>query len=101
MNVARYFAGRTPDSGLLGRVLREVSDQVPDIVMVLVFPISSSQSLGIRSLQERYSANLRLRCCANGEDDDVVALQEAAAPGARSCLLSNDHFQDMGSIGQL
>ncbi|CAE7458168.1 unnamed protein product [Symbiodinium sp. CCMP2592] len=100
-NVARYFAaggarGRLADLDpfVLEGVLDDIVAVAPDVVLVLVFSIASAAGLNVGRLRDRYPGRLTLRCCSHGEDPDEVALQAAAAPGSRGCILSNDHFQD-------
>lgn len=100
-NIARYFAvggarGRLADLDplVLEGVLDDIIAVSPDVVLVLVFSIASAAGLSVGGLRDRYPGRLTLRCCSHGEDPDEVALQAAAAPGSRGCILSNDHFQD-------
>eukprot|EP00434_Breviolum_minutum_P042962 symbB.v1.2.038262.t2/scaffold5898.1/size44610/3 len=95
-NVARYFQGQrdAPTSQtVLQNALDELFRQVPRVQVVLVFSISSFLELGVQALRERYGRLIRL-CACNGQDVDEVVLQEAASPGSRSCILSNDRFED-------
>mmetsp|Transcript_46112 Transcript_46112/g.147233 ORF Transcript_46112/g.147233 Transcript_46112/m.147233 type:complete len:314 (-) Transcript_46112:1523-2464(-) len=94
-NVARYFGSgqglHMPplDVVILRSLLEALASEAPEAQVICVCSLSAAHALA--SFQ---GGPVRLRCCPPGVDVDEVVLQEAAAPDARGCIISNDQFDD-------